>query len=84
MIMRMPWHKRHVKIMAQVYNEWTLQIEAPSPEAYVCLSDWIRLIHPTTGTETPGGSKPRRVGFTHTPPEDLGESEAHTERAGHD
>lgn len=56
----------YVKIMAQVYNEWTLQIEAPSDEAYVCLADWIRIVTDANDGDEPG--KPRVVGFSRTPP----------------
>lgn len=74
---------KHVKIMAQVTNKWSFQIEAPSMEAFACLSDWIS-IATNPHDEDMAGPTSRTVGFSRTPAIDLGESEADTYRADDD
>jgi len=72
---------KHVKIMAQVNDEWSFQIEAPSAEAYVCLADWIRIVtESNTDDNAAPPQTPHVVGFS-TPPRDLGEDEDDTYRA---
>jgi len=71
---------KHVKIMAQVNDEWSFQIEAPGAEAFACLSDWISIVTNSHDDGDMSGPPPRLVGFS-TPPRDLGESEADTYRA---
>jgi len=73
---------KHVKIMAQVNDEWSFQIEAPSIEAFACLSDWISIVTNSHDDDVAGPAQ-RVVGFS-TPPRDLGESEADTYRADDD
>jgi hypothetical protein len=71
---------KHVKIMAQVDDKWSFQIEAPSMEAFACLSDWITL-NTNSHNDVTDAPTSRTVGFSHTPAIDLGESEADTYRA---
>lgn len=78
MIFRRP---KHVKIAAAIVNKWSFQIEAPSTEAYRRLSNWLSIV---TADDEPDGPAPRVVGFSHTPPIDLGKSEADTYRADDD
>lgn len=65
-----PKPARYVKIMAQVYDHWTFQIEAPADEAYVCLTDWIRITR-ETGQDEPEPTRPtRQAGFAPARPSD--------------
>lgn len=74
---------KHVKIAAQVDDEWSFQIEAPGPEAYACLADWITIVTNSHDDTTTAGPPPRVVGFS-TPAVDLGESSTDTYRADDD
>lgn len=75
--------QKHVKIMAQVDDEWSFQIEAPSKEAYACLADWISIVTNSHDDGDTAGPPPRVVGFS-TPAVDLGESSTDTYRADDD